>query len=120
MRLEEKIKVLIKKRCLTPALLRQVAGLSRATMHRILQGHQPAPKTLARIAEALDVSPGYLRGGYQMPAWLTEEDIMFLADRRNVELLQIVRRAAQGGVAIEDLQKLIEILSKTATGPPVG
>jgi transcriptional regulator with XRE-family HTH domain len=88
MRLEEKIKVLLKKRGLTSVQLRAATGLSRATMSRILRGHVPAGATLARIAEVLEVSPEYLRGGYQLPAWLTEEDIMFLASQGNAPLLR--------------------------------
>jgi hypothetical protein len=65
-----------------------------------MHGHippTPPDATLALIAEVLEVSPGYLRGGYQLPAWLTEEDILFLADRRNVELLRVVGDAAERG-----------------------
>lgn len=69
-------------------------------MSRILHGHHPATATLNRIAEVLEVSPGYLRGGYPVAGWLTEEDILFLADRRNVPLLQLVREAAERGLRL--------------------
>ncbi len=93
--------------------LRTAAGISRATWSRIMTGHIPSDRTMARIAEALEVSPGYLRGGYQLPAWLTEDDILTLADRRNVEQLRVVREAGERGVTVEELKKLIEIIIQT-------
>jgi len=78
-----------------------------------MRGHVPADSTLIRIAEVLEVSPGYLRGGYYLPGWLSEQDIMFFVDRRNVELLQMVREAAIRGVSPEDFKKLLEIIEKT-------
>ncbi|MCL6479886.1 MAG: helix-turn-helix transcriptional regulator, partial [Peptococcaceae bacterium] len=81
-----KIKALLNMHGMTSAQLRQVASISRATWSRIMAGHVPSERTLARIANALDVSPGYLHGGYQLPAWLSEEDIMFLAGRKNAPL----------------------------------
>ncbi|MCL6479873.1 MAG: hypothetical protein K6T65_15995 [Peptococcaceae bacterium] len=80
-------------------------------MSRIMAGHIPAPETLSRIAEALEVSPGYLRGGYQLPAWLMEEDIMFLADRQNLPLLWVVREAWERGVTVGELRRLVDIMA---------
>lgn len=112
MDLDIKIRHLLKSRGLTTAQLRRAAGISRATMHRILHGQVPADSTLTRIAEVLEVSPGYLRGGYQLPAWLTEEDVLTLADLRNIPLLLLVRETAGRGVTAAELQKIIDLIEK--------
>lgn len=57
------------------------------------------------------MSSGYLRDDYQLSAWLTETDILFLAEKRNVPLLQIVREFAEEGLTAEDLGKLIDIIT---------
>ncbi|MHB8918796.1 MAG: helix-turn-helix domain-containing protein [Desulfocucumaceae bacterium] len=104
-----KIKALLKLRSLSSVQLRTATGLSRATLSRIMHGHTPAPATLARIAAVLEVSLGYLKGGYTMPEHLREDDILFLADMRNVPLLRLVREAAEKGINADDFRKLIDI-----------
>lgn len=111
MDISEKIRALLQLRGLTPAQLRAATGISRATMSRIMQRHTPAPATLERIAAVLEVSPGYLRGEYQLPAWLTEEDILFLADMRNLPYIKMVRELAVKGLTAEELRKLLDILT---------
>lgn len=92
----------------------RAAGMSRATMSRIMSDeHQPNQSTLQKIADELEVSPAFLRGGYVLPAHLTEDDILFLADMRNIEYLKIVSEAARKGLSAEDLRKLIDIISAT-------
>lgn len=88
MTLSEKIRALLKLRCLTPAQLTRDAGLSRPTMSRIMRSHVPAEDTLNRIAAVLEVAPDYLRGGYAIPAHLAEDkdDVLFLADFRNCHI----------------------------------
>jgi glutaredoxin 2 len=67
---------------------------------------------LARFAAALEVSPGYLKGGYTMPAHLSEDDILLFADLRNLPYLKLVREIAERGVTAEELRKLVEIIEK--------
>lgn len=112
MNLPTKLLNLLALRGFTPSHLRTAANISRPTWYRILRGHIPSDRTLSRIAEVLEVSPRYLRGGYRLPAWLSEEDVLFLADRRNVELLQMVREAAGRGLSVDDLRRLFDILNK--------
>lgn len=110
MTLSEKIRALLKLRGLTPAQLARTANLSRPTMSRIMHGHMPAEDTLNRIAAVLEVSPGYLRGGYSLPAHMTEEDVLALADLRNMPYLRMVREAAERGLTAGDLHNLMGIL----------
>lgn len=56
-----------------------------------MRGHVPAEETLNRIAAVLEVAPDYLRGGYAIPAHLAEDDVLFLADFRNVPYIKMVR-----------------------------
>ncbi|MFZ5596095.1 MAG: helix-turn-helix domain-containing protein [Bacillota bacterium] len=104
-----KLRLLLKIRSITPTQLGRAAGLSRATMSRIMRGHIPSDQTLARIAEVLEVSPGYLRGEGQLPAHLTEEDVLTLADMRCLPYLRLVRELAERGVAAGELRELIQI-----------
>ncbi len=106
----KKIRGLLKLRGLTPAQLGHVAGLSRSTMSRIMHGHIPSDETLNWIAEALEVSPGYLRGGCQLPDWMAEGDDLTLADRRNLPYLRLVREAAEKGLTPEDMRYLMEVI----------
>lgn len=55
-----------------------------------MNGHIPADDTLNRIAAVLEVAPGYLRGGYTLPKHLNEDDILLLADLRNVPYTKMV------------------------------
>lgn len=107
--LSSKLRTILKVRSMTPAKLGRAANISRPSMSRIMRGHIPSGETLARIAEALEVSPGYLRGGYTLPAHLTEEDIMTLADMRCVPYLRLVRELAERGVTAGELRELIQI-----------
>lgn len=106
----KKIRALLKLRGMTPAQLTRAANLFRSTMSRIMRGHIPSEETMNRIAEALEVSPGYLRGGYKLPDWLGEEDILTLADRRNLPYLRLVREAAEKGLTPEDMRYLMEVI----------
>lgn len=83
MEINEKIHLLLGLRKFTPSKLRYLAGLSRPTMSRIMRGHVPSNDTLLKIASVLEVSPGYLSGGYSLPHHLTEEDVISLADFKN-------------------------------------
>lgn len=107
-----KIRLLFKKRGMTPGQLTRAAGVSRATMSRIMRDHMPSDETLKRIAAVLEVSPEYLRGGYTLPVHLTEDDILTLADTRNLTFLRLVREAADRGLCPEDLRKLIDIIER--------
>lgn len=107
------LKAMLNYRDLTPTYLHHATGLSRATITRIMAGRAPSDRTLTLIADAMEVSPGYLRGDKcQLPAWLTEEDIIFLADRRNVPMLRVFREAAGKGLSSEDFKKLREIIER--------
>jgi len=117
MDLSEKLINLLELRSMTPAQLGHSANLSRSTMSRIMRGHMPSDETLRRIAEALEVSPGYLRGGYRLPAHLTEEDVLTLADRRNIDYLRLVREAAERGLTAGDLHNLMGILLQDFSHP---
>lgn len=111
-RLTQKLGVLLKLRNITSAQLGRAANLSRPTMSRIMRGHVTSDESLNRIAAVLEVSPGYLRGGYQLPTHLTEGDVLALADLRNMPLLQLVREAAERGVAVVEIKKLMEIMKQ--------
>lgn len=108
--LESKLRTLLKLRSMTPAQLGRAAGISRTTMSRIIHGHIPSDETLNRIAVVLEVSPGYLRGGYTMPVHLTEEDVLFFADLRNLPYIKLVCEAAEKGVTVEEIRGLVEII----------
>lgn len=109
--LNEKIKKLLILRNMKPSQLTKTAGLSRPTMSRIMKGNQRLSEgALEKIANVLEVTPGYLRGGYTMPSHLTEEDILFLADLRNAPYLELVADVARRGLSVEDLRKLLDIL----------
>jgi|AutmiccBRH37_all_1029493.scaffolds.fasta_scaffold00360_48 transcriptional regulator with XRE-family HTH domain len=112
MNIDEKIRGVLNRRGMTPAQLGRIAGLSRPTMSRIMRGHIPSEDTLARIASVLEVTPGYLRGGYTLTTHLTGEDLLTLADLRCLPYLRLVRGLAENGVTAEDLRKLIDILEK--------
>lgn len=113
MDLSDKIKRLLTLRGMTNGQLTRAAGISRATMSRIMKGnHQLAEETLQKIANVLEVSPAYLRGGYVLPPHLTEEDILFLADLRNIPYLILVSDAARKGLTLEDLRELTDIASQ--------
>jgi len=77
-----------------------------------MHGLVPSNETLNRIAAVLEVSPGYLRGGYTLPDWLTEEDVLTLADLRNLPYIRLVREAAERGVTEEEMKKLITIIQQ--------
>ena len=108
----EKMQTLLKMRGMTPAQLSRATGVSKPTISRIMHGRIPCDDTLARIAGALEISTGYLKGGYTMPAHLSEDDIMFFADLRNIPYIKLVREVAEKGVTAEELRKLVEIINK--------
>lgn len=111
----EKIKRLLALRNMTTGQLTRTAGISRATMSRIMKDdHRLADDTLEKIAAVLDVSVVYLRGGYVLPPHLTEDDVLFLADMRNVPYLKLVREIARIGVSVKGLGKLTVILSTSS------
>lgn len=102
--------MLLRKKGISPKQLRMITGLSRATISRLMAGHMPSNKNLSLIADALDVSPGYLRGNYKIPEWLSEDDILFLVDQKNSIFLQLIRESVERGLTIDDLEKLIQII----------
>ena len=56
----ERITRLRRERLLSASELAQMAGISRTTLHNIETGQtqtEPRPRTLRKIAEALDVEP---------------------------------------------------------------
>ena len=100
------------RRGMTPAQLGRAACLSRPTMSRVMHGHIPSDENLNRISIVLEVSPGYLRGGYVMPEHLTEDDILFFADLRNIPYLKLVKEAAEKGLTPEDFKNIVDIIEK--------
>lgn len=107
----EKISVLLKKREMTHGDLTRAADLSRSTMCRVMKAdHVLSEDTILKIANALNVTPGYLRGDYAMPSHLTEDDIAFLVDLRNTPYLKLVKELVDKGLTVQDLQSLIRIL----------
>jgi len=85
--LAEKIRRFLAIRGITAGQLVKATGLSRATMSRVMkkgQDHRISKSNLLKIANALDVSLFYLRGDYRVPGHISKDDILFLADLRNV------------------------------------
>lgn len=115
MNLSEKIKRLLALRKMTANQLGKAAGISRATMSRIMnnENHRLADHTIEKIADILEVSVGYIRGGYVMPPHLTEDDVLFFSDLRNVPYIKLVKGFADRGVSAEDLRKLVDIILST-------
>lgn len=111
--LAEKIRRLLTIRGMTAGQLARSTGISRATMSRVMKkdhDHRISEGNLLKIANALDVSPLYLRGGYRVPGHISEEDILFLADLRNKRYIKLVSEIARKGITAEDLKILINIL----------
>lgn len=111
--IDQKIRVLLKKKGLSPTQLRMITGLSRSTISRLMAGHIPSDKNLSLIADALDISPGYLRGNYKIPDWLSEEDVLFLSNRKNSLYLHLIRESVGRGLTLGDFEKLIQIIINT-------
>lgn len=109
--LSKKVRAILLLRGMTPAHLRQAAGISPATWSRIMSDKLPADRTIIRIAAALSVSPVYLRGGYHLPKHLTEDDILFFADYENIKYLKMIKECVDKGLSYDDIKKLIDIIS---------
>lgn len=120
MTLSEKIRTLLKLRNYTSAKLGKAANISRSTMSRIMRDHIPSDDTLIQIATVMEVSPGYLRRDYTLPEWLTEEDILTLADLRNLPYLRFILEAAEKGLTPEDLKNIIKAISYTPNQGELG
>lgn len=84
-------------------------------MSRIMnnENHRLADDTIEKIAAILEVSAGYIRGGYVMPCHLTEDDVLFFADFRNVPYIKMIKGFADQGVSAEDLRQLVDIILST-------
>ncbi|MFZ5648968.1 MAG: helix-turn-helix domain-containing protein [Bacillota bacterium] len=118
---KDKILEILKIRGMTLGSLRKSAGLSRATMSRLMnspKGYTPSDETLEKIAAVLDVNPLYLKdenvvGPGEIFPYLTEEDIKFFMDLKNLPFIKLSREMAEKGLSPEDMKKLAEILLST-------
>ncbi len=117
----DKILELVKLRKMTLPELRKAAGISRATMSRLMndpEGYFPSEQTIKKIASVLEINPLYLKddnviGPGEIFPYLTEEDIKFFMDLRNLPFIKLTREMAEKGVSPEDMKKLVEILLAT-------
>jgi|GEM_PF-1408500 len=117
----EKILELTGIRRMTPAELRAAAGISRATMSRLMnqkEGYLPSEATLKKIASVLEVNPLYLKednviGPGEIFPYLTEDDLKFFMDLRNLPFIKLSREMADKGVSPGEMRKLVEILIST-------
>ncbi|MFZ5652045.1 MAG: helix-turn-helix domain-containing protein [Bacillota bacterium] len=120
---KDKILEILKIRNMTLGSLRRSAGLSRATMSRLMNspgGYTPSKETLEKIAAVLEVNPLYLKdedvvGPAEIFPYLTEDDIKFFMDLKNLPFIKLSREMALKGLSPEDMRKLAEILLSTRT-----
>jgi transcriptional regulator with XRE-family HTH domain len=118
---KEKITDLVKIRNMTLGDLRRAAGLSRATMSRLLnepEGYSPSEETINKIAAVLEINPLYLKdenviGPEEIFPYLTEDDLKFFMDLRNLPFIKLTRQMAEKGISPEDMKKLVDILLST-------
>ncbi|MCL6612442.1 MAG: XRE family transcriptional regulator [Peptococcaceae bacterium] len=117
----DKILELIKLRKMTLADLRKAAGISRATMSRLMnspEGYAPSDETINKIAAVLEINPMYFRdedviGPGEIFPYLTEDDLKFFMDLRNLPFIKLTREIAERGISPEDMRKLVDILLAT-------
>lgn len=118
---KDKIAELIKLRNMTLGELRKAAGLSRATMSRLLNepdGYSPSEETIKKIAAVLEINPLYLKdedviGPEEIFPYLTEDDLKFFMDLRNLPFIKLTKQMAEKGISPEDMRKLVDILLST-------
>jgi len=120
----DKILELLKYRNLTLGDVRKAAGLSRATMSRLMKspdGYAPSEDTLKKIALVLEVNPLYLKdenvvGPEEIFPYLTEDDIQFFMDLKNLPFIKLTKEIAAEGISPDDMRKLVQILLSTRDG----
>ncbi|MCL6478412.1 MAG: helix-turn-helix transcriptional regulator [Peptococcaceae bacterium] len=118
---KDKILELLRLRKMSLADLRREAGVSRATMSRLLnspRGYTPSADTIKKVAAVLDVNPLYLKdenviGPEEIFPYLTEEDIKFFMDLKNLPFIKLTKEMAEKGISTEDMKKLAAILLAT-------
>lgn len=118
---KDKILELLKLRKMTLAELRKEAGISRATMSRLMndpKGYMPSDRTVKKIAEVLEINPLYLMdenvvGPEEFFPYLTEDDLRFFMDLKNLPFIKLTKEAAEKGITPEDMKKLVDILLST-------
>lgn len=117
----DKILELLKLRKMTMADLRKEAGVSRATMSRLMndpKGYAPSDHTIKKIAEVLEINPLYLKdenviGPEEIFPYLTQDDLRFFMDLKNLPFIKLTKEIADKGISPEDMKKLVEILLAT-------
>lgn len=120
----DKILELLKYRNLTLSDVRKAAGLSRATMSRLMkspEGYAPSEDTIKKIALVLEVNPLYLKdenvvGPEEIFPYLTEDDIQFFMDLKNLPFIKLTKEIAAEGISPDDMRKLVQILLSTRDG----
>lgn len=117
----DKILDLARLRRISLPELRRAAGISRATMSRLMngpEGYAPSEDTIEKIAGVLDVNPLYLKdknvvGPTEIFPYLTEDDLKFFMDLRNLPFIKLTKEMADKGITPEEMKKLVEILLST-------
>lgn len=117
----EKILELLKLRKMTLSELRRKAGVSRATMSRMMnipQGYSPSEDTIGKVAAVLEVNPLYLKednviGPEEIFPYLTADDIKFFMDLKNLPFIKMTKEMAEKGISPEEMKKLVDILLST-------
>lgn len=117
----DKILDLVKLREISLAGLRREAGISRATMSRLVndqEGYSPSDGTIGKIAAVLEINPLYLKdenviGPGEIFPYLTEEDLKFFMDLKNLPFIKLTKEMAEKRISPEDMRKLVEILLST-------
>ncbi|MFZ5631971.1 MAG: helix-turn-helix domain-containing protein [Bacillota bacterium] len=118
---KDKILDLLKLRRMSLADLRREAGVSRATMSRLMNspgGYAPSEDTIKKVAAVLEVNPLYLKdenviGPEEIFPYLTEDDIKFFMDLKNLPFIKLTKEMAEKGISAEDMKKLVDILLAT-------
>lgn len=117
----EKILELLKLRKMSLPELRRKAGISRATMSRLMnspRGYSPSEDTIGKVAAVLEVNPLYLKEDYvigpeEIFPYLTKDDIKFFMDLRNLPFIKLTKEMAEKGISPEEMKKLADILLAT-------
>lgn len=117
----DKILELLKLRKMTLSDLRKKACISRATMSRLMndpKGYAPSDQTVKKIADVLEVNPLYLKdeniiGPEEIFPYLTEDDLRFFMDLKNLPFIKLTKEVAEKGISPEDMKKLVDILLST-------
>ena len=117
----DKILDLTRLRKISLPELRRAAGISRATMSRLMndpEGYVPSEDTIKKIAGVLEVNPLYLKddnvvGPEEIFPYLTDDDLKFFMDLRNLPFIKLTKEMAEKGISPEEMKKLVEILLST-------